>query len=88
MSRSVINPLDHLVLVVHCKTVAAENGAKLTQDVQFVFPVVLDEHSSEVWSAGDIVGWKLWKGVSRSHIHLPNIKHSIHLDEKYNGVSK
>lgn len=63
---------------------AAEDGAKLTHDVWFVFPIVFDKHSIEVWSAGDIVGWKLW----RSHVHLPNTTHSIYLDEKYNGVKK
>ena len=39
-------------------------------------------------SAGNIVGGEWREGVSRSHIHLTDTTHSIHLDEKYNGVNK
>ena len=69
------SPLNHLALVVHCETVAAEDITQLMHDVQLVLPVVPDEHCCEVWSVGNVIGWKWRKCVMRSHIHFSNTMH-------------
>ena len=71
-----------------CESVVTENGAQLTHDVRLIFPVVLDQHSCEVWSAGNIMGREWRKSVTKSHVHFANTTHSIHLDFKTNGRKK
>ena len=72
--------LHNLVLVVNCEAVLAEDASKLTHDVWLVLPVVLDEHSRYVGSAGNVVGGEWREGITRSHVHLAGTTHGIYLD--------
>ena len=74
--------LHNLVLVVNCEAVLAEDASKLTHDVWLVFPVVLDEHSRNVGSAGNAVGGEWRECITRSHVHLADTTHGIYLDWK------